>query len=256
MRWKPHLRLWRHWLLLVLNEAEIEALPLDPVEVDTEPFARVEVLREWEHIDVLVKVRLKSGEEWVVCIENKVNARQSKGQLKRYREVVQRIFPQARRVFIFLTRNEEAPEDQEQAHYVSARYETIKRTLDLCLSEAHDALGAGPRYLIEQYNHLINERFMQNSKERELALKIYQEHRKALDYIFEQIPDKLNEVGALVGGLVKNAGYWTKSNKPVVFLPNEWRLPQNMAPNDWPRVCLEIRMSEDKVVVRHKPVRS
>jgi len=49
---------------------------LDPVEVDTEPFTRVEVLREWHHIDVLVKIRLKN-EEWV--IENKVRSTQSQG---------------------------------------------------------------------------------------------------------------------------------------------------------------------------------
>lgn len=239
----------RRWLMLVLNEADMEDLPLDPVEVDTEPVARVEVRREWNYIDVLVNIRLKSGTEWVVAIENKVNARQSKGQLKRYRELIQQSYPHSRHIFIFLTKNEEVPEDQEKEHYVSARYETVKRTLDLCLSEGQDSMGHGPRYLIEQYNHLINERFMANSKERELALKIYQEHRKALDYIFEQIPDKLNEVGALVSKAVKDAGHWTRSNKPVVFLPVEWRIPNNMAPNDWPKVCLEIRLTEEKVVL-------
>lgn len=241
----------RRWLMLVLNEAADggRVLDLDPVEVDTEPIALVEVFREWNRIDVLVKIRLKNGMEWIVVIENKVNATQSKGQLRRYREVVERAFPQARRICLFLTRNEEHPEDQEKEHYISTRYETVKRTLDLCLSERQDALGAGPRYLIEQYNHLINERFMANSKERELALKIYQEHRKALDYIFEQIPDRLNNVGALVGKAMKDAGYWTKSSKPVVFLPPEWNSTNNMAPNAWPRVGIEIRISEDKVTL-------
>ena len=68
----------RRWLMQVLNEAADQGRPLDldPVEVDTEPFTRVEVLREWHHIDVLVKIRLKNG-EWV--IENKVRSTQSQG---------------------------------------------------------------------------------------------------------------------------------------------------------------------------------
>lgn len=239
----------RRWLMLVLNEAADggRVLDLDPVEVDTEPIALVEVSREWNRIDVLVKIRLKNGEEWIVVIENKVNATQSKGQLKRYREVVERAFPKARRVYLFLTKSEEHPEDQEKEHYIATRYETVKRTLDLCLSEKHDALGAGPRYLIEQYTHLINERFMANSKERELALKIYQEHRQAIQYIMDQIPDQLNEVGVLVAKSMKDAGYWTKSSKPVVFLPTPWNTPNNIAPNDWPRVGFEIRIAENKV---------
>src|SRR5688572_3432381 len=49
----------RRWLMLVLNEAADggRVLDLDPVEVDTEPIALVEVFREWNRIDVLVKIR-------------------------------------------------------------------------------------------------------------------------------------------------------------------------------------------------------
>jgi len=237
----------RRWLMLVLHEAEDQErdLGLDPVEVDTEPFTRVEVLREWHHIDVLVKIRLKD-EEWVIVIENKVNSTQSKDQLVRYRTDVERIYPNARKVFLFLTKSTEIPSDER---YISTRYETVQRAVALCLGEGNDLLGTGPKYLLEQYNHLLTERFMANSKAVDLALKIYREHRDAIDFIRDQIPDKITEIGSGVSQLVEGAGFWTKSSKPVVLLPPEWRITQNMAPNGWPLVCLEVRISEGKAVL-------
>lgn len=237
----------RRWLMLVLHEAEDQErdLGLDPVEVDTEPFSRVEVLREWHRIDVLVKIRLKH-EEWLIVIENKVNATQSKGQLERYRTDVERAYPNARKVFLFLTKSTEIPADER---YISTRYETVQRVVSLCLDEGNDMLGAGPKYLLEQYHHLLTERFMANSKAVDLALKIYREHRDALDFIIEQIPDKLSEVGSGLSQLVKDEGYWTKSSKPVILLPPQWHVSQNMAANGWPLVCLEVRISEGKAVL-------
>jgi hypothetical protein len=237
----------RRWLMLVLHEAADQErdLGLDPVEVDTEPFTRVEVLREWHHIDVLVKIRLMN-EEWVIAIENKVKATQSQGQLERYRKDVERVFPHARKVFLFLTKSTEIPADER---YISTRYETVQRVVSLCLEEGNDMLGTGPKYLLEQYNHLLTERFMANSKAVDLALKIYREHRDALDFIIEQIPDKLSEVGSGVSQLVEAAGFWTRSSKPVILLPPDWRVPQNIAANGWPLVCLEVRISEGKAVL-------
>jgi len=237
----------RRWLMLVLNEAADQGRPLDldPVEVDSEPFLRVEVLREWHNIDVLVKIRLKE-EEWVIAIENKVNSAQSAGQLARYRTDVERVFSKARKVFLFLTKSTEIPSDEQ---YISTRYETVQRVVSQILTEADDILGHGPKYLLEQYDHLLTERFMANSKAQELALKIYQEHRVALDFIIEQIPDKLTEIGTSVSKSVKEAGYWTRSTRPVVFLPNAWNVPNNLVPNGWPCVCLEVRISEGKAVV-------
>jgi hypothetical protein len=83
-----------------------------PAEVATWRLKTVEVRREWRNIDVLLVLTMPDGDQWIVCIENKVHHHQSEGQLAGYRAVVEQEFPNAvRRIFIFLTKNPEPPDD-------------------------------------------------------------------------------------------------------------------------------------------------
>jgi hypothetical protein len=189
----------RRWLMRVYYESdEGNANYLDPVEIDTVPFKLVEIRREWKHIDLLVKIVTEKGEQWIVCIENKIQSWQSEKQLEGYRKQVNSAFETARQFFIFLTVREEEPED---AAYVVGTYDQVSSTLKECRDEQGLSLGDGPRMFIDHYLSILQERFMANNEVTDLAQKIYTRHKLALDTIIalrldnvRKLTDKLKEL--------------------------------------------------------------
>jgi hypothetical protein len=72
-----------------------------------------------------------------------------------------------------------------------------------CISAKSNVIGAEPRVLLESYIRLLEEKFMEESEIARTARKIYQQHRRALDVIFEQRPDNLKLVSDNVRALLK-----------------------------------------------------
>ena len=228
----------RRWLMRVFHESESdEASYLDPVEIDSLSIRSVEVYREWSHIDLLVRIETFDGEEIVIGIENKVKAVQSKGQLIKYRERVESAFKKAKhKLFVFLTRREEEPEDEA---WTSATYQQVHDVLEGCINEQRSVIGNEPRVLLDHYLKLLKESFMENTEIAKLARKIYQKHNRALDVILEYRPDALQaltdamterltaETAAL--GLIPmlmQKGY-------VRFLPKAWDTEPNRRGTAW-----------------------
>ncbi len=180
----------RRWLMRVFHESESEAASyIDPVELDSLNIRTVEVYREWNHIDLLLRIQTFDGDELVVAIENKVKASQGLGQLPRYRQRVETAYQQAdHRLYIFLTRREEEPED---GNWTAATYQQVHDILEDCLNEQRSVIGNEPRVLLDHYLRLLKESFMENTELANLARKIYQKHSRALDAILEFRPDSL-----------------------------------------------------------------
>lgn len=227
----------RKWLMRVLLDSSVEADYPSPIDVDCGEFISVEVYREWRHIDILIDIRTMQQERWIVCIENKVESTQGTRQLKEYHDRVERYFEDAaKRIFIFLTKNREVPDDDR---YVSADYEQVHDVLQSCVDEKSDAIGPEPRILIHNYLEILSEVFMENSEVARLARRIYSTHKQALDLIFEHRPDALAEVSAAVRErldrkkeeldivlLAMNKGY-------VRFIPREWNTGVNRKGKAW-----------------------
>lgn len=228
----------RHWLMRVLAEGEVEdGSGLDPVTIESCEFRWVQVVREWRNLDVLVRIETLEQGLWVVAIENKVRATQASGQLQKYRKLVEDSFKDAsKRLFIFLTQREEEPEDTA---YVAASYQQVSEVLRDCIDQQDDVIGSEPRVLLDHYLDILEEVFMENSKVAELARRIYQSHRAALDVIFEHRPDELQNLSeALKQKMEASAG--DQKFAPMVstkgfirFLPEAWDTPTNRKGNAW-----------------------
>ena len=95
----------RRFLMLSLNESENGLRDLDPVDIDSADIKIVEVWREWNHIDITVKIQTLD-ESWVVAIENKVNSQQHSDQLLRYRKIIESYFPEEKNCFCFYVKTE------------------------------------------------------------------------------------------------------------------------------------------------------
>jgi hypothetical protein len=227
----------KKWLMRVVHGAVGVERPVEPVEIDGWQLLRVEVRREWRNIDLLLVLQFAQERPWVVAIENKVNSSQHSDQLRRYRKVVESEFGDAgRRLYVFLTKNEEEAQD---AAYLPASYAQVHQTLKECVAARSHAIGAEPRVLLENYIQLLEEKFMDQSKIAEIARTIYRQHRRALDVIFEHRPDNLLAVSDAIRNLLAAQAeelgiVMTACSKSYIrFVPKEWNLPGNQHGTAW-----------------------
>jgi hypothetical protein len=229
----------RRWIMEIMYKADqdnvTEADRVSPISIDVLQIENVEVYRERDSIDVLVIVSTKNGDEWVFCIENKVGAKQSKDQLKKYRIRVEEKFSTAlHRFYIFLTKNTEEPADKR---YLVSSYSDIARVLDRCISEQRDSIGPEPLLLIEHYQQLLREDFMDENESTRLAREIYKRHARAIDFIIENKIDPVFNLTTSLENAIANSSealgvVMSRSGKGRIrFLPKEWdRVENQVAP--------------------------
>jgi len=198
-----------------------------------------EVRCEWNNIDIFV---LSPQNRWAFIIENKVYSSQRKDQLSGYRQRIEQLYnAQATDnekpleiSGIFLTLNDEAPEDSE---YVAIRYEALGKFLKLYLNNEAYQLQPEVTTFLTHYLHVLEE-LMGNSTERsemeKLARQLYRDHRKVLDFILEHgaASDFVLATHSLFGDnpehgktfLVKGVNYvYTGLNARMFsFIPESW----------------------------------
>lgn len=257
----------RRWLMRVFHESESEAASyIDPVELDSLNIRSVEVYREWNHIDLLLRIQTFDGDEIIIAIENKVRALQSQGQLPRYRQRIESTYKNAHhRLYIFLTRRDEDPEDEV---WTAATYQQVHDILEECLNEQRSVIGNEPKVLLDHYLRLLKESFMENTEIANLARKIYQKHSLALDKILEFRPDSLLLLTEAVAQRVKNEADAQEleplltSKGYVRFVPKIWNTELNRKGTAWGSeksayIILEIRLWGRvpvlKIITGHAP---
>lgn len=233
-------RFLRRYLMIVLRRARGDYAPeswVSPVAIDVLEIDRIEVHREFDSIDVLFEIHRKRGAPWVVCIENKVDSKQGTGQLESYHRRVEARFEEAeRRLYIFLTRNDETPQLSE---FMESSYADVHDVLKACLDERQDVIGKEPDILIRNYLELLEDDFMAESANVKLAKKIYMQHRAALDFIFENRADPMFEVSSVIQGILEARSEelgivpFASSKGLIRFYPKQWSIEANFGGPAW-----------------------
>lgn len=226
------------WLMRVIHESPGHTgAVITPVDIDAWQLVDVEVRREWKNIDLLLVLNFAGGQQWIVSIENKINSMQHSDQLARYRRIVEQTFPSAKRhLFLFLTKSNESPDDER---YLSASYSQVHQVLRECVVSRSHAIGQEPRVLLENYLRLLEEKFMDESEIARTALRIYQQHRRALDVIFEHRPDNLRMASDRVTNLLSDAAerlgivMEPGSKSYIRFIPKAWDQLGNSRGDAW-----------------------
>lgn len=146
------------------------------------------VRREWKHIDILL---ISYATKTVIAIENKVNARESKTQLNRYRNILEEEFKGEERwthVYLFLTPDGDEPSD---ANWDILTYEDIVGDIERAL-QGLDLLPE-VKLLIENYLDVLRREIMKDNELVDLCNEIYQKHKTALELIWDNITDSTSE---------------------------------------------------------------
>ncbi len=229
-------------LMDLLKAAPAELRPLSPIELDGTDLRGVEVRREWEHIDLLIACRQPA---FFIVIENKVGAQEHSNQLRRYEQAMNRHYPDAHPLYVYLTPIGDEPSEDR---WVSYSYEDIHRVLTRVRTTYHNAIGEDVLIFLDHYLSLIGTRFMNDEKIDELCQRIYKNHRQALDLIWERVGSPASGVLAEATKVVREDARWHvfyQTGKNMAFVPKawlEWLPPLGLDQKDDPRSWIILRL--------------
>jgi hypothetical protein len=197
-----------------------KGVPVSPVELDGSDLQGVEIRREWKNIDLLISCQTPS---FVVAIENKVDSGEHSGQLKRYRETVDKEFGEAARIFVFLTPDGESASEAGWVHYA---YMDLLKVLARVRRMSSGSLGGDVSVFLDHYLNLIENQFMNNPEIERLCRRIYTNHQRAIDLIVEHAGSATRQVLEGAGVELSKAPLeWTITRTKKTFL--------NASPPSW-----------------------
>lgn len=174
---------------------------ISQVDVEGLDLTSVDVLREWNNIDILI-----TTPELVVCVENKVFSRDHSNQLLRYRKIVEEHFPNKTKTFVYL--NPEGEESSEEVeNYYPLSYEFIVETLERIMEVYIDSMKTQVVQYIKDYVTTLKQDIMGTDKLVDISRKIYSNHKELLDFILENKPDETLEIRDLLFEVVKENGF-------------------------------------------------
>lgn len=163
----------------------------------------IKIFREWQNIDILILHK-----DFVIVIENKVDSSEHSRQLKKYSKIVNDSFPELNKAFVFLTIDGLNPKDDEDAsQYISIDYGLIKSLIEIILSVYKNSLSQRIQYYIEDYLLVLNRYIMKEHESVKLAQELYKNHKEAINFIIENIPDKIAEVREIIEDTIVEEGY-------------------------------------------------
>lgn len=172
-------------------------LPITPIDLDTWNLDDLEVSREWQSIDIL----LRSGTNHLsIIIENKVDTREHSDQLERYWQAVRTHFPSDKVLAIYLNPDGEKPSHEE---FIALDYEQVATTIEALVASRASTLGPDIRTLMSHYTQMLRRHIVSESEIADLCRRIYRKHSQAIDLIVEHRPDQQATLRELLEKLVQ-----------------------------------------------------
>lgn len=150
----------------------------DFVQLD---FDDLEIRREYKNIDLIL---LSRKNEFCIVIENKIYSGEGKGQLKKYRDLIEKEYPDFKhKIYIFLSLFEQNITGEEQDYYVQLDYTHIVKLIELIIQRK--GLKDKSRFVFEQYLQTLKSMLNQNKEIEEIVQKLYQKYQQAFDLVFK-----------------------------------------------------------------------
>jgi hypothetical protein len=190
-------------------------------EADTLDFRTAEIRREWHNIDLLIVFA-----KVVIVIENKWDSSEHSSQLAKYRKAVETQFPDHIKAFVLLTKEgTEAKNEEDKNHYIEYNYIQIAQILERIMDVYKPQINNRTFLYLEDYIKVLKRNIMQEDYLNELAVKLYQTHRTALNFIFENKPDLQKEIQKLLIEVLKDHAFvlGSTSKSYVRFLTEDLR---------------------------------
>jgi hypothetical protein len=190
-----------------------------PIEIELWDLSDSIVRRESDNIDILItneRVGLS------VIVENKIESEEHDDQLTRYRLLISRRYPGINLICLFLTVDGSQPTDD---HYIALSHASVCSLIEEFLATRRSDVAGDVVVMLRHYSQLLRRYFMEESELGTLAKRIYEKHRRAIDFIVAQRPDQQAAIAEILQDLVKTSptlmlDYSTKG--ATGFVPKEW----------------------------------
>ena len=176
----------KRFLELVFEKNPDKTTEINYSELDFHNFI---VKREKEHLDIFL---YSAKDKVTITIENKVWAKESESQTRKYREKIQSYYSESvgyRNCFIFLTPDGINANDKE--FWCCASYKDIVESIENALN---DNIIRNIRLIIDHYLTAVKRYILmsENKKAEQICYDIYKKHKQALDFIYANLPNTIN----------------------------------------------------------------
>lgn len=168
------------FLRSVLDDTPPERRSIRPLELATSDIDDAIVHRERDNIDILIEIK---SIKCVIVIENKVGSKAYPGQLEKYKSYTKNKYSGWNYIFVFLTPNGDDPECDD---YTAFSYRKIADLIEDITRR--NQLSPDQNLVLMHYVEMLRRHIVPNDELRALALRLYDRHREAFDFIFEVRP--------------------------------------------------------------------
>lgn len=222
----------RKLLQRVVSVAEGIQIPVTAIDLDTWNLEQLEVSREWQNIDILLK---DEASDLIVAIENKIGTTEHSDQLERYWQVLQTNFPGKRILGIYLTPDGEKPSHPQ---FLPIDYGQIAGLIEGLAESRASSLGPDVRIAMLHYAQMLRRHIVSESEIAELCRRIYRKHKQALDLVFDHRPDQQATLWEFLETLIAESPELVSdgsSKQYVRFSSKTWEPPRFPLGQGWTR---------------------
>jgi hypothetical protein len=209
----------REFLVRAVKALPRDLRPIDLVELSLTDLSETLVLREHRNIDIF---GINESRSLAFIVENKIRSTEHSSQLQRYRSYAESQYPGFTRLFIYLTADGDEPSDPA---YMVLSYRDVDDTLTEVLARNAGMMPTDVQSAIIQYQQVLRRYVVSDEQLAALARSIYKNHKRALDFIFEQRPDLQSDLSAFMRSLLDNDGGFDVDYHVKTYI--------NFAPKDW-----------------------
>ena len=151
-------------------------------DIDCWNMSDIEVRREYKNIDLLL---IDETNKFIFLIENKVDSFQHDNQLEKYRQIVDTEYSSNdyKKLFVYLKPKAEEVEKP----YIFVNYKSVHETINKLLEMKSDVISDEINMAISHYKQILERDIMNEDEIKEICLKIYKNHKRAIDLINEHI---------------------------------------------------------------------
>ena len=177
------------------------------------------------YLDILV---LNEGEQALCAIENKISSSEHSEQLTRYRKALEHRYPDPDffKHYVFLTPDGTEPyREEERKHWATATYATVLDVLQQVIKDRENPVKEDVHAFLRQYATTIRRNIVPETSLKQLARKIYLQHRDAIELINQYKPDYIAEAKTLFKEAISRQASWTvtyEQNRHIAIRPDSW----------------------------------
>ena len=165
-----------------LRPMDVHLMNLDSAIIEREYSANVD--GKPRLIDILIKI---PAEKLVITVELKIDAAEHSGQLRDYRKFISQEFASWDKLFLFVTKRDDAPSIDDGEGWHNLSLETIANTLERIVARGSGHVDA--RTMTQAYVSMLRRKHLTDKRLEKIAKDLWLEHEEVLDYLMKRRPN-------------------------------------------------------------------